>query len=423
MNLKGKKLLILGANPETASLVIKANELGLQTYVTDYDQNAYAKQYATNPCNIDASHTDELYELVKTENIDGVLVGVSERLLPFYAELCNRLKMPCFGTKEIFDLMIDKKKFKDTCRKYDVPVVPEFSLHDFEDINELRKIQLPVVVKPVDSCSSKGISVCKSFGELEQGIKKALSFSISKSLLIEKYMTGDEVVIYYIIQDGEPIFVTMCDRYCNKDQEGVAQLPTSYIFPSKYVDSYIADVDENMKRMIIGIKNGTLFIQSFVENGKLRVYEPGFRLNGAQEHMIVSKMIGIDAKECLINFAITGKMSDEKLDKRACPKLNGMGCKLSPLVREGKIVKIEGMEEIAKIPGVISIHPSYREGETVKGLGTLKQIVCRFFVVSDNKEQLKRTLEQIYKNFNVIDEYGNSMLLAPFDTNIILEKY
>ena len=116
-------------------------------------------------------------------------------------------------------------------------------------------------------------------------------------------------------------------------------------------------------------------------------------------------------------------MSDEKLDKRACPKLNGMGCKLSPLVREGKIVKIEGMEEIAKIPGVISIHPSYREGETVKGLGTLKQIVCRFFVVSDNKEQLKRTLEQIYKNFNVIDEYGNSMLLAPFDTNIILEKY
>lgn len=41
-----KKLLVLGANPETASLVLKAREMGIYTIVTDYDAHAFAKQFA-----------------------------------------------------------------------------------------------------------------------------------------------------------------------------------------------------------------------------------------------------------------------------------------------------------------------------------------------------------------------------------------
>ena len=43
-DLKGKKLLILGANPETANLVRVAQEMGVTTIVTDYDSNAPAKK-------------------------------------------------------------------------------------------------------------------------------------------------------------------------------------------------------------------------------------------------------------------------------------------------------------------------------------------------------------------------------------------
>lgn len=424
MKLNGKKLLILGANPETASLVVKANELGVITYVTDYDSKAFAKQYATYPCDIDASHVDELYDLVEKEKIDGVIVGVAERLIPFYTALCERLNFPCFGTNQIFDLMIDKRKFKNVCRQYNVPVILEYNIREYGNLEELESIHFPVVVKPVDSCSSKGISVCKTVNELQSGVKKALSFSVSKTLIIEKYMTGEEVVIYYIIQDGEPILVAMCDRYCNKEQKGVAQLPTSYVYPSKYIDSYISEVDDNMRNMIkgIGIKNGTLFIQAFIEDGKIQVYEPGFRLNGAQEHFIVSEITGIDAKECLINFALTGKMSDDLLREKAKPRFEKIGCKLSPLVREGKIARMEGLEDIYTIPGVVSINPSYHEGDIVEGLGTLKQIVCRFFVVSDTKEHLKEVLDQIYEKFRVLDEAGCSMLLnEQFDTNILMK--
>lgn len=415
-----KKILIMGANPETASLVLKAKAMGLKTYVADYNPSAYAKQYADVKVNIDASHVDELEAYVHQEEIDGVIVGVAEALLPYYYELCRRLNYPCFATLEQFEIMVSKDKFKDICRRYGVPVVPEFSN------DNLDAVEYPVVVKPVDSCSSKGISICQNRAELDVGIEKALSFSRSGSLLIEKYMTGEEVVIYYVIQDGEPFLVGMCDRYTNKEQKGVAQLPTSYVFPSKHLAQFSEEADRNVCDMLMGmgLTNGVLFLQAFIDgNGSVRIYEPGFRLNGAQEHLIIGNVTGVDAKELLLNFSLTGSMG-ESMKSKADPYLNGKyGCKLSPLVRTGKIDKLEGFEKIKQLNGVVSVNPSYHEGETVDGYGTLKQIICRFYIITDTKEELKETIQRIYSLLDVLDDSGNSMLLTPFDADIILEEY
>ena len=423
---KTKSILFLGANPETAGLVMKAKEMGLYTYVTDYDPNAYAKQYADEPCNIDASDVAALENLIKEKKIDTVMLGVAEALMPFYQTICADMNIPCYGDSSLFALFADKKAFKQLCRECDVPVIDEYIVSDYHADEELSRIPLPVVVKPVDSCSSKGISVCKTFDELKDGIEKALSFSKSKNLLIERYMTGQEVVIYYVFQDGVPSCVGMCDRYTNKEQYGVAQLPTSYIFPSRYTQRYLRDNDDKVKDMFrkAGVKNGVMFIQSFVdEDGGVRFYEPGYRLNGAQEHYIINEFSGIDAKELMIHFALTGSMSDRNLSQAAKPLPGRYGCKLSPLVKVGQINRLIGLDEIRKMPGVVSVNPSYRDGEIVTGYGTLKQIACRFFIVADTKQELKCIIDRIMGIYDVIDDNGQSMLMKPFDTQIISNYY
>ena len=425
LDFKGKKLLILGANPETAGLVKKANEMGIYTIVTDYDPNAYAKQFASKAINIDAVDVDALYEFAVSEKVDAVMVGVAELLLTTYQKLCERLGFPYYAEARIFELMTDKQLFKNACREYDVPVVEEYFV-DLNDESTFANVKLPVVVKPVDSCSSKGISVCKTEAELREGVEKALSFSQSNRILIEKYMTGEEVVLYYTFNDGEPILTAMCDRYTNKEQKGVAQLPTSYIFPSRHLKKYMEETDEKVKNMFrsLGVKNGITFIQSFVdEDGGVRFYEPGFRLNGAQEHYIVNEMTGIDGREMMINFAFTGKMSDDDIAAKANPVFPKWGCMLSPLVRTAKIAKIDGLDEIAKFPGVVSINPNYRVGENVVGLGTLKQVICRFYIVADTRQELKAIIDRIHETLVVEDEDGESMFLKVFDSETLNINY
>ena len=72
------KLLVMGANPETVSLVLKAKEMGFYTIVTDYDPHAYAKQFADQAENVNAIDVDALVELAEREHVSGVLVGVAE---------------------------------------------------------------------------------------------------------------------------------------------------------------------------------------------------------------------------------------------------------------------------------------------------------------------------------------------------------
>ena len=380
----------------------------------------YAKKFADVPCDVDGMDVDGLVALVKKEHIDAVLVGVAEALIPTYCKVCEVLDYPCFASMEQFEIMISKDNFKNTCRKYHVPVVPEYSL------DEIDKIEYPVIVKPVDSSSSKGISICQNREQLDAAIEKALSFSFRKKILIEKYMDGLEVIIYYVIQDGNPIMVAMCDRYTSKEQKGITQLPSAYIFPSKHMERYKAEVDEHVKNMLRGmhVQNGVLFLQSFIENGSVYIYEPGFRLNGAQEHMIVSELTGIDAKELLINYAFTGKMSEKNVADRADPYFHHMvACKLSPLVKEGKIGKITGVEKIRRFNGVVAVNPNYEDGEVVAGLGTQRQMAANIFIVAPTMELLKERVDAVIENFHVTDENGENMLLKPFDTKIIEKEY
>ncbi len=415
-----KKLLIMGANPETVSLILKAKEMGYFTIVTDNNPDAYAKKFADMAINIDGVDVEGLVEFAKAEKVDGVLVGVTEALLPAYCEVCDRLNMPCYATQDKFEIMTRKDLFKKKCIEYGVPTIKEYSMDD------IQSIEYPVIVKPVDSCGSKGITVCHSKQQLEKAIEYALSFSGVKDCLIEEYMTGEEVISYYVMQDSNPIFVGMCDRYTHKESSQKVQLPTSYIYPSKHIDSYIRHSDGAIKQMIkgLGLDNGSIFFQCFVDkNGIVRTYEPGYRLNGAQEHMIVSKVSGIDAKQMYINLALTGKVSEYDLEKMSNPKPEKISCKLSPLVKTGHIADIIGLDEIRKLRDVVSVNPSYNAGDTVTGEGTLKQIVCRFFIVSENKEDLIATIEKIYELLRVIDDEGNDMLIGRFDTSIVRENY
>lgn len=415
-----KKLLILGANPETVSLVEKAKDMGIYTIVTDYDPNAFAKKYADKAENVNAIDVDGLVNLARREKIDGVVVGVAEALLPTYCELCKRLGFPAYSTADVFNVMIRKDYFKKKCIEYGVPTIREY------DPENIDNITYPVIVKPVDSCSSKGIRVCQNRKELETAIDYALEFSRVKKILIEEYMNGDEVISYYVMQDGNPIFVGMCDRYTHKEKKDLVQLPVSYIFPSKHINSYMKFSDKAVKNMIrgLGLKNGSIFFQCFVDsNGIVRMYEPGYRLNGAQEHLIVSRVSGIDAKEMYIQYALTGKVANVDLEPLSNPKPSEICCKLSPLVRVGKIKKNIGIEKIRNYSDVVSVNPSYNDGDDVTGEGTLKQIVCRFFIVSKNKYDLKRTIDNIQKEFKVINENGDNMLIGNFDTDIVIEDY
>ncbi len=421
-----ESLLILGGNSATAGLVTTARSMGVRTIVIDMNPRAYAKKFADVSYDIDGTDVAGIEKIARDEKVDGIMLGAVEELMDTYQKVCEGLGMRCYATKDLLDLFSDKNAFKEACKANGVPTT-EGGLYGLSDIDSLKDEKFPLIVKPVDSSGSRGIRVCYSFDELRSAIESALSFSELDKVLVERYMTGQEVVVYYAFQDGNPVFLGICDRYTNHERASRAQLPTSYVFPSRYTKGYMESEDATVKEMFrkVGVRNGVMFLQGFADDdGTLRFYESGYRLNGAQEHHIFANLCGIDAKRMMVEFALRGRMADSDLSQKADPLLGGRyGCKLSVLMEPGTIADVVGLDEISRMDGVIFVNPSYEVGETVKDAGTLKQIVCRFFIVADTLSDLKKRIDDIYRAYDVLDDHGESLLMEQFNTGLLDKNY
>ena len=97
---KGKKLLILGGNPETVPLVEIANGMGIQTVVSSARHTDPAKRAAWKAYDVDGMDVPGLVALAKEEQVDGVLVGVADILVPAYCKVCEALELPCYATQQ-----------------------------------------------------------------------------------------------------------------------------------------------------------------------------------------------------------------------------------------------------------------------------------------------------------------------------------
>lgn len=421
-NIEGKKILILGANAETISLVQKANEMGVKTIVTSTVGNDVAKKYAWKSFDIDGMDVPGIIALVKQEKIDGVLVGVANILITSYYKVCKALDLPCYASEEIVNVFSYKDIFKATCERYGVHGILEYYLDDKLNPEDISSIEFPVVVKPVDGNSGLGISLVYKKEELKDAVNKALSFSKCKRFIVEKYMQCDDMGMYYTFKDGQCSPSCIYDRFTTNEQMGLSKVCLGGIYPSKHLKEYYERMHENVVRMFkeIGIKNGVLMLTGFYDNGEFYLYDTGFRLQGEAPHLFINAINGFDQREMLIRYALTGSEGDFDLIKQDDPFLqNKYAATVWFLLKEGTINKIEGLDDILSDKRVIANIQRLHENDTVQKewIGTERQVLTRIYIVCDNKDELKKTIKEYQNKIKVYDVNGNNMLLNGFNVD------
>lgn len=423
MSLFNKKLLVLGGTMLSCEIVKAAKEQGAVVYVTDYLDESPAKKIADKSFMVSTIDVDAVVNLIAQEKIDGVLTGFVDMLLPYYFDICKKADIPCYiSSKEQIHKVTEKDKFKELCRKFDVPVVEEYAVKAPFTIENTRDMKFPVLIKPVDNSGARGVYICNSLEDLQEKYPKSLEFSKSKTILIERYVNAKEATVFYLIQDGEIRLSAMGDRHVKKFQEGVIPLPVAYTFPSKKLPKYQEEIDEKVIAMFrsIGVENGMAFIQLFTEEDGFIVYEMGYRLTGSLEYKIIEEFNGINPLTCMVNHALTARMSDDKfLVQKLNPNPKRLGANITLLANPGRIAKIEGVEEITRHPKILDVVTSYEVGESIpsNALGTLQQVVARVFLVSDSKEELVDLFNLVGRTIKVENEFGNSLLIDGVDFN------
>ena len=418
---EGKKLLIMGGNPETSPLVKLANDMGIKTIVTSGRSTDDAKKYAWKAYDVDGMDVPGLIALAREEQVDGVLVGVADILVPSYCKVCDALGFPCYATQQIVDVFSYKDVFKSTCESYGVHGIPEYYLDAEMKPEDVAKIKYPVMVKPVDNGGGVGMTVVYKESELNAAVDKALAASPNKRFIVERYMDGvDDVGIYYTFKDGKCSASCVFDRFTSGEQKGKSRVNMGSIYPSRHIKDYFNRMHKNAIRMFekIGIKNGVLLISGFYEDGEFYMYDPGFRLQGEAPHLLMKAIHGFDQREMLIRFALTGSQGNlDILEADDCYFRGKAASTFWILLKEGKIGKIEGLEDVDNDPRVVANIQRLREGDTVDPtwVGTERQVLTRLYLVCDSKKELADCIKEYQGKIKVTDAEGKNMLLNSFD--------
>ncbi len=420
-DLFGKKLLIIGGAFQHCKIVEAAKKLGVTTYVTDFLplEKAPAKQMADHYWMYNITDYDEIVAECKKQGIDGVLATSLDACAIPYQVICERLNLPCYGTRQQFETMRDKRSFKEACACYGVDTIPEYT--EAQIMQDDPSVEYPIIVKPVDNGGSKGQDVCYNSDDAKKALIYAKENSPSGKTVIEKFLgNNDDFSCSGFMINGKLCLVRTTDRYTGTKENKMHRSAIACTCPSRYHAMFCRDILSKLEDMFngLGIKNAPFFIQGMVDGHKIRFYDPAFRFGGWEFARIYEQIYGINLITPLVRFALTGEFPEEY----ACVHEHADEAGRNTIIifvpiRPGKITAIKGWEEVLAHPHVVSGFSKYVVGDTIGEHWDVKQRFCEIDVACDSKDELVKTIHWIYDTLCIENENGENMVFAHFDTN------
>ena len=408
-DLAGKKLLVLGATEAEGEIVRCAQKLGVHVVATDNHEDwrlAPAKGIADEGWDVSWSDMGLLEARCESEGIDGVIAGFSERRVARANELAGLLGRPFYAAGSDLAVIQDKSRFKLACRAVGIDVPRSYRRDEVFD--------LPVIVKPSDNGGSRGITVCRNRSLLPVAYEVAVRNSDSGRIEIEEYVVSDEVMIYYVVNNGKATLSAMCDRYMRDFDEEATQLPVGYRFPSKHLPLFIERHDARFRRLIghLGIKDGLIAFQSFVVGDRVIPFDPTYRLDGTMAYRFTEAVNGSNVLAMLIRHSLTGVMGDDDaIDAVERPAFCRPCFELPILLGRGTIGRVSGLEEVRASEGVLLVSQRLREGDRMGKRADFSQIFCRIHLVAHDNDDLEKKLDRVFRRLEVVDEEGGDMVL------------
>lgn len=416
IELSGKKLMILGGNRETGFLVEEANLLGIRTIVVDPNPGAPAKQFAAEHYEFDGFDVAGIVALARRLRVDGVLVGVADVLVRPYMEICQELQLPCYATESTLAAFGGKDGFKSACSKFGIRDIPGILVDSYTGSPAIRDIQLPAIVKPVDNGGGVGMQVCLQADDMERCVANALRDSKSGQVLVERYMDCDDMFAYYTFINGHAYLSATADRFTTKSQSGGSSVCLAALYPSQHTNDFLEKVHPRILELFngVGVSNGVLSIQFFVDQGTFYAYDPGFRLQGEAPHIHLKAINGFDHRRMLIQFALTGSMGGEEFEDINDFQIGGrVAATFWVLLKSGRIQRIEGLDTIAEHPSVTTVLQRLEVGDSIdpEMLGTERQVLARIYVVADTRDDVAAMGQEFCATLKVDDDQSRDMVL------------
>ena len=396
---KKPNLLIIGGGELQHQTLVECNNLGLGKILVDMNPQCYCARSPlfNSDYFIHASTKDPKAVLSQTKkwlkkHKDVKIVGVytqGQDAAVTVAYVAKRLGLPSIG--DDVALRTNDKGIMRQC--FDIDGIPQ---------PKYRGVgTFPLVVKSVDNCASRGLTIVKDIMELGNAVRVAKENSSNKKdYIIEEFIDGKEYSVDTVVYKGIVYPGGISDRVFLPKTEYAIQ-------DGSITPSFLPE--ETQQRMYwimqdcadaLGVKWGALKGDLIVKDNKIYVLEVTARLSGGFDSQFRKPYsFGINLIKATIDLAC-GKPLDF-LD--LIPKWNKFSQTFTVFPKPGIIKEIRGEEELKKIKGIRQYFITKKVGDKVDYKHCADRVI-HIIACRDTYNELQETIQKAKETIQFITE-------------------
>lgn len=302
-----KKAVVLGGTNDHISLINKLQRRGYSSILIDYLDNPPAKKYANRFIKENILDKETILNIAKAEKPELVIATCIDQALLSMAYVSEKLNLPCH-LSYIDALHVTNKAYMKQI--FEISNIPTALFQIVKERNYIvpTKLRYPLVVKPADANSSKGVQKTKNFNETKNAIDEALKFSRSKSVIIEEFKEGIEISADVIVNSGE-VYILMISENLKSKLNANKFTITQNIFTHSLYEEQKNKIQEIAKMIAnaFNLNNVPLLLQLIVNGNDINVIEFSPRIGGGSKYHFLKKITGFDILDFFINSILKQK--------------------------------------------------------------------------------------------------------------------
>ncbi len=346
--------MLLGAGNSQLPAIRKAAALGYQVITVDNIPGNAGHALSHGRVNCSTVDLPGVLRAARELEVDGIMTFASDAATPAVGYVAEQLGLPgCRGTAAA--VMSDKSRFRAFQENAGFPF-PKFKAGPDADAMRawLAEQQTPLVIKPVDSSGSRGISVVPEpeFAQCRRAVEHAAKYSRSGLVCVEEFLDGEDVSGDGFLVNGE-----LTSVITHKHKQGL--VPRGHRLPAA-----LSGADQQIVRQAVAAHcralnylDGPLDFDVICKGGQAIVLEMSPRLGGNGIPLLIERGGGVDLIAATARFAV-GEPADVP---REIPVARGCGSWILGSAQSGRLARIASAEAMARAVPEIFDYTLYRE--------------------------------------------------------------
>lgn len=397
------KILVLAGGSDQIALITELKNRNHEVVLVDYFENPPARPYADKHYCASTLDVDAVKDIAVEEKVNLICTACTDQALLTVANVSEQLNLPCYISYQTALNVTNKSYMKKVMSENGIPT-SKFVILDKVDLDAISGFKLPLVVKPVDCNSSKGVKRIDDLDELPRYLEEAINLSRTKTAIVEEFKIGNEISVDYYVEGTEAKFLSATSSIKIKNKNSFTILCSDYPAVSNEQTDILKTVG-NQVANAFGLKDCPLFIQMIANGNDINIIEFSARMGGGSKYNLIHVLSGVNIMSKYVDLILGSKSSVSP-----SPQVNF--CKMVYIYcNPGTLDFVDGLDTL-KEEGIIEDYFLYKtKGMEITKAETSGDRPAGYLITASTAEELERKLEYADSHIHVISTSGTDIMM------------